>query len=240
MSTLEFRVIPKSEPLAGDLSARRIFESYGADLQSMKVQTGIGAVTGALAGGKMGVPGVVIGSALGALAGYWKGKTYRNKIYAQLDAAGVLEGPRIARRSVLNLRNAQFVFLRYPYAELTALVIVPLLQKYYPYMTVSDLTVIGQNAQRTLLHFRRENPDAPIALAADVILAYYGIMKNAAGVYDLVAPPTAGQHYVPPPPGHIPTLPKPPGDTDGREEADEPNYWLYAAIVAGAVILATR
>lgn len=240
MAEYEFRVIPESERIPDDLVARQLFERYAADVQSVKIGTGIGAVTGALAGSKAGIPGVVIGAALGALAGYWQGKANRTRVYAELDAAGLLESPRIRRRDVWSLHNARFVFVRLPYAELTALVIVPVLQKHYPGMTDAELTAIGRNSQSALLRFRRENPDIPIGLAAETILAYHGIIRNAAGVYDLLMPPTPGEHYQPPPPGHTPTIPPPPQDIPGAYATKQPNYWLYAAIITGVVIAATR
>lgn len=239
MPEYEFRVFPEHEMSAESLEARRVFEMYGTSIQSAKVQTGIGVVTGALAGSKAGLPGVVIGAAVGAVAGYWKSKAARTRVYAQLDAMGLLKRPRIRYRTTWALHNKKFVFTRLPYAEQTALIIVPILQTHYPAMTDSELTRIGQASQRALITFRKENKDIPLALAVEVILAYYGIGRNAAGEYDLVIAPTPGTHYAPPP-IQAPTLPPPPHDTPEDDRTAQPNYWLYAAGAVGLILLARR
>ena len=232
--------ITRELPLARDpeeLSARQVFESYGADIQSMRIKTGMAAVTGALAGSKAGIPGIVIGAALGALAAYWKGKAYRTRVYAELDAMGLLRKPRIKYRGSTYLRNQDFVFLRYPYAETTALVIVPILQKHYPDLTVQELTEIGQNAQRALIKFRQANQDVPLSLAAEVILAYYGVMRNAQGVYDLAYEPEPDSHYQPPPPGHIPSIPTKPTPKPAHDPGTSQVYWWIAAAMIGAALI---
>ncbi len=238
MAEYVFRIIPEHEPSAEVLEARRIFEGYSATVQSMKVQTGIGAVSGALAGSKAGIPGVVIGAALGALRGFWKSKANRTRIYAQLDSMGLLKKPQVRYRGTWDLHNSKFVFVRLPYADQTALVILPILQRHYPDMTDVQLTARGQAAQRALIQFRREHTDIPLALAVEVVLLYFGIARNALGEYDLITPPLPGQHY-PPPPGYIPVIPgqehaPPPEEED---EEGKPNYLLYAGLAVGGVLL---
>lgn len=231
------RELPERDPK--EVTARQIFESYGADVQSMKVQAGIGAVQGALVGSKAGIPGAFIGAVLGALAGFWKGKAYRERVYAQLDALGLLRKPRIRDRGVLAMKNQDFVFMRYPYAEQTALIIVPILQKHYQ-LTVQELTKIGQASQVALIRFRKQNSDVPLALAAEAILAYYGIIRNAQGVYDLAYKPGYGEHYQPPPPlQHMPIIPSQPPPTDG-EGAIRRNYLLIAGAIVAAVLILRR
>ena len=206
-----------------DATARQIFESYGADLQSLKIKAGIGAVTGALTGLKAGPAGVFVGAALGALAVYWKGKAYRMQVYAQLDALGLLRRPTHRYRDVTALARRKFAFLRYPYGEQTALIILPLLQKYYPDMTDAELTEIGTNVQKALLQFRRQNQDIPIALAAEGVLAFFGVVRNAAGEYDLIAEARAVEHYQPPA-----ISPPPPG---AKKKPSKLIYYIISAII---------
>lgn len=225
------REYPEHEPSAELLQARQVFEQYGATVRNMKIATGIGTVNGALAGSKLGIPGAIVGAALGALSGYWKSKAVRTRIYAQLDAMGLLAKPSIRLRNVTYLHNAKFTFQRYPYGEQTALVIIPILQKHYPHITDERLTELGQGAQVALMKFRREHPDIPIALAIEVILLLYGIARNALGEYDLITPPSPGQDYHPAPlpsPVHTPPPTPPPS---------VPNYWLYAGVIVGGVLL---
>lgn len=181
-----------------DITARNIFESYGGTVQSIKIQAGIGAISGSLTGLKAGPVGAFVGAALGALAGYWRGKAYREQAYAQLDAMGLLERPRFMRRDVVSMLGKKFTFMRYPYGEQTALVILPLLQKYFPEMTDADLNTIGTNTQRTLRRFRADHPDIPLALAAEAVLAYYGVLRNAVGEYYMIPEARTGDDYISP------------------------------------------
>lgn len=230
-SEITFRQLPERDPK--EVTARKMFEAYGGTVQSMKAAAGMGAVSGALVGAKAGIPGAIIGAALGALSGFWKGKAYRTRAYAQLDALGLLRKPRFRYRSVTYLRNQEFVFMRYPYAEQTALVIVPILQGHYPHMTVQELTKVGQASQVALIKFRQQNSDVPLALAAETILAYYGILRNAAGVYDLAYKPEPGAHYHPPP-EHIPSIPsEPPPIADSKRTS---YLWIAAGVVAAFLI----
>ncbi len=231
MAEYVFRILPEHEPSAEVLEARRIFEGYGATIQSMKVQTGISAISGALAGSTAGIPGAVIGAAIGALAGYWKSKSVRTRVYAQLDAMGLLKKPRVRYRGTFELHNSKFVFLRLPYAEQTALIIVPILQRHYPDMTDVQLTQRGQAAQRALIQFMREHRDIPLALAVEVILLYFGIARDALGEYDLIRPPLPGEHYLPPP-GYVAEHAPP-----AAAEDPKPNYLLYAGLAVGGVLL---
>lgn len=225
------------EAVAQDSAARQIFESYGADMQTWKIKTGIGAISGALTGLKAGPIGAFVGAALGALAGYWKGKAYRQQVYAQLDEMGLLKRPRFMRRDVLSLARQKFTFMRYPYGEQTALVILPILQKYYPDMTDAELTTAGTNVQKSLLYYRREHKDIPIALAAEAVLAYYGVLRNEWGEYDLLPEARAGEVYQPPtiwqPPSISPSI-SPPISPPG-EEKKKPSRLIYYVI--GAIIL---
>ena len=216
-----------------DTEARRAFELLTSGQQSVKVQSGIGCIGGMLAGAKAGPVGIVVGGLLGTLAGFWKSKSYRAGVYAQLDAMGLVRKRPQRYRDIWTAYNSEFVFARLPYAELTARVIVPLLQKSYPEMTNPELYDIGHASQRALIAFRADNPDVPISLAAETVLAYYGIIRNAAGEYDLFRPAVHGQPYQPPP-GELPTMPRPLHAPADKKE--KPNYMLYAAI--GAVVLA--
>lgn len=228
MAEYVFRVLPEHEPSAELLAARRIFESYGGSVQSMKVQTGIGAISGAYAGSKGGIPGAVIGAALGALTSYWKSKSSRMRVYAQLDAMGLLKKPQVRYRGTWELHNSKFLFLRLPYAEQTALVILPIMQRHYPAMTDAQLTARGQAAQRALIKFRQEHTDIPLALAVEVILLYSGIARNDLGEYDLIRQPLPGEHF--PPPGDFPVHALPPLEAN-------PNYLLYVGLAVGGVLL---
>lgn len=245
MAEYKFRTIPEAERDPENVRARQLFEEYGVDVQSMKIKASIGAVTGALAGGsKAGIPGAVIGAAIGALTSYWKSKAYRNQVYAQLDAMGLLRRPRVRYRGATALRNAKFVFVRLPFAEQTALIIVPLLQKYYPNMTDAQLTNAGQNSQRALILFRQSYPDVPLALAAEAVLAYYGITRNAAGQYDLFAKPSPGQSYLQPPrpvitpsADEVPEVPDLPPPITPPPEGERKRPWMIYLVIGGIVLL---
>ncbi len=221
-----------------DIVARQTFEQYGADMQTMKINTGISAVSGGVAGFmKAGPPGLVIGAALGALSGYWKGKAYRSKVYAQLDALGLFSRPTFRYRDVTTLYGREFTFLRYPYGEQTARIIVPVLKQHYPDMTTMKLTEIGTAAQKSLLQYRRTYPDLPIALAAETILAYFGVVRKDGGEYDLFQPPTNGQHYQPPP-KRLPVIDQPdPNEPPAAEASAGDSYlWIGAGILAALLI----
>ena len=101
-------------------------------------------------------------------------------------------------------------------------------------MTNPELYDIGHASQRALIAFRAENPDVPISLAAETVLAYYGIIRNAAGEYDLFRPAVHGQPYQPPP-GQYPTA-APPVHAPPPIQPSAAGFALYAAI--GAVVLA--
>ncbi len=215
-----------------DAAARAQFEMYRAGKQSSTVQTGIavvgGAYTGFTAGGP---PGAVIGAALSALASYWKSKAKRQVVYAQMDAVGLLRKPRVRYRSAEYSYNTRFVFVRYPYAEQTATIIVPILQKYYPTMSDSQLHKAGTTAQLALIELRKQHKDIPLSLAAEAVLAFNGIARNAAGEYDLITQPTPGVHYTPPPVihyGNEPPHTPPPTSTP---------YMLYVLIGLGVAVV---
>lgn len=226
---------PREAREQADITARNIFESYGGTVQSIKIQTGIGAISGSLTGLKAGPVGAFVGAALGALAGYWRGKAYREQAYAQLDAMGLLERPRFMRRDTISMLEQKFTFMRYPYGEQTALVILPLLQKHFPEMTDAELTEIGTNTQRTLRKFRADHPDIPLALAAEAVLAYYGVIRDLAGEYYLDPEARTGEDYISPPvrlslsPALSPPI-SPPVDRKKK-----PSYLIY--YVVGAIIL---
>ena len=225
--------------MSDDTAARRAFEQYTGGAQSSKVQIAMGAIGGAIAGIKGGPPGIFIGALLGTLGGFWRSKSYRLQVYAQLDAMGLIRKRRTRYRGVWTGRNSQFVFTRYPYADLTALVIVPLLQEHYPNLSVAELTRTGQDSQRALIKFRQENPDMPISLAAEIILAYYGIIRNQSGVFALAVEPATGEQYQTPP-AQGPTLPTP-DDRPTEDATGKPNYLLYAGIgIIAALIIARR
>ncbi len=221
-----------------DLAARQRFEQYGADMQSAKINTGISAVSGGVSGFMAaGPPGLVIGAALGALTGYWKSKAYRKKVYAQLDALGLLSRPTVRYRSVATLYGREFTFLRYPYGEQTARIIVPVLKNHYPDMTTMELTQIGTAAQKTMQQYRRAHPDLPISLAAETILAYFGVVRKDGGEYDLFQPPTNGQPYQPPP-KRIPVIdqPDPNAPPPSAAEAGVSYLWIGAGILAALLL----
>lgn len=234
------RDIPAAERDPQVLETRNVFETYATDLQGKKISIAISGVTTALAGAQAGgIPGAAIGFVVGTLTSFWRRKAYRQQVYAQMDAAGLLKRPRTARRGVLALRNEKYVFVRYPYAEQTALVIIPILEEHYPDLSEAEKTNIGQNAQKALILFRREYPDVPLSVAAEAVLAYYGIIRNASGVYDVFQRPTPGQGYEQPPtpaitrPAPMPEdeLPPPLSPPPEEKKKTSPIYYVVIGIL---------
>lgn len=236
------RVLPTVERSEEDIRARQVFEQYSSIIQASKISVAISAVSGAIAGGtKAGPIGAAAGAVLGALVGYWKRKTYRIQAYVGMKSQGLLQKRRIGRRDLWSLQTAKFAFVRLPYAELTALVIVPILQRHYPDMNEAELVDVGHRTQRTLITFRKQYLDIPIELAAEAILAFYGIIREPGQDYDLAWMPTPGEPYQPPPEGQIPmitTTREPiPADKDAKSAAS--NYWIYLALIVAVLIVVT-
>lgn len=234
MADYDFREIERTPQ---DDAALQKFESYRAGLKMQKIGVGIGAITGALAGSKGGIPGIAVGAVLGTLSGFWRYKAYREQAYALMKSAGLIRKRQLYRRDVWSIRLQTFAFLRLPYAELTAWRIVPILQAHYPDMTDRQLQQIGADSQRALIKFRRENPDIPIELAADAILAWHGILRDAAGNYDLV---TVEPRYRPPDVAHIPTMPTEPDGGDGAKPPTDYTTYLKYGLLALAIVLMLR
>jgi hypothetical protein len=223
------RELPEHELDPAELEARRIFESYTSGAQSAKFNMAAGAISGVLAGYKAGPPGIFLGALIGTLGGFWRSKAYRERAYIELERLGVIKARRYRYRSVWDMHNAEYVFVRLPYAELTAWKIVPLIEAAYPQMAKSEIADVGRASQRTLIEFRKANPDIPISMGADLVLAYYGVMRDADGEYSLQTLP--GHVYIPPSAYHIPIIPPTttePNGHNGASEKEEPNYMLYA------------
>jgi len=213
-----------------ETKARARWEQLTGGTRDIRFNTATGAISGALAGASAGPPGIIVGAALGALAGLWRGKAYREMAYAEMDAMGVLRKTRTSFRSIRYMQPDDFVFIRLPYANLTAYVIAPLLQEAYPDMSKMEIANTARASQRTLIDFHEKYPDVPITLAADIVLAYYNIIRDESGEYAVIEGDK--KEYIPPIHEHI-YIP-PPDDREPHTHSDlekKPNYALYGAII---------
>jgi hypothetical protein len=219
-----FRVFPEHE----DSKARIAFELYGHGEQERLIGMGMSTASGALAGSSAGPVGILVGGLLGTIAGYWKVKTYRSQRYAAYaEAGGIVERRRAGRRSLF-YRDPDEHGWRYPYGDLVADVVVDVLSKRSPEMSIVQLRDVGAQSLRVFKAFRMAHPDIPLELAADTILAHYGIVAKPDAENGYVYDPHAAHTVI------HPTVPPP--DVAEREGAN----WLIYAAAAAVVLVALK
>lgn len=169
-----------------DIQIRENFEALRDDLRYSKIKIGVSAATGLYYGAQAGGPvGAAIGVVAGTLIGYWQHKAYRAQVYAMYEAAGLVRKPRRRIRSIFYQDPSDPAFYRYPHAELVGDVVLEVMKWTKPEMTQAEINREAYAIVRTFDIFRRENPDIPVELAADVILMLNGIMRNPqSGMYE--------------------------------------------------------
>jgi len=206
-----------------DRQIREDFEALRDDLRNKKIGIAVNAASGAYTGFSIGGPvGAAIGGALGSLIGYWSYKSYRAEVYAMYEAAGLLRRPHRRIRSIFYQDPSDPAFVRYPHAELVGDVVLDILKTTKPEMTQEQMNKEAYAIVRTFDVFRRENPDIPLELAADVILMMHGIMRNPqSGAYEKVE---LAPEPEPPPDGF-------PGDGEPGKQIDEVTIaWALAGL----------
>lgn len=164
-----------------ETQARAAFEAFSDGKRNKKIGIAISAASWAYTGFKVGGPiGAGVGAALGVLAGYWGLKSYRARVYAELDAAGLVRKPRVRIRSILTYREVDLpMFWRYPHGEIVGDAVIEVMTQQYPNMSQEEINTEAYAVVKTFDQFRRNNPDVPIEIAAEVILLLNGIRRNA-------------------------------------------------------------
>ena len=229
------RDLPITERDDSAIQAR--FEQLAPGIQASDISVAISAASWAAAGAKVAGPyGAAAGAVVGALIGFWNKKAYREQAYAQMKAEGLLQTRSLSKRGVLDLHLNTYSFARLPYSNLTALVIVPILKKNHPDMSEEDLRAAGRGTQRSLIAFRKEYPDIPIELAAEVVLAYYGIIREPGQDYALASKPKPGEPYKPPPirPPSVSPPVSPPISPPPEKKKKNP---IFLYIVVGVIVI---
>lgn len=166
---------------------RAAFEALSDGARNRKIGIAISAASGAYTGFTIGGPvGAAIGGALGVLSGLWGLKSYRERAYAELEAAGMVSRPRLRSRSLLDRYISDMPgFFRYPHSELVGDAVIEVLAKQYPGMTEQEINASAYTVVKTFDRFRRDNPDVPIEIAAEVILLMHEVRRNAqTGTYE--------------------------------------------------------
>jgi len=215
-----------------EAEARRAqFEALSDGMRNKKIGIAVNAASGAYTGFSIGGPiGAGIGAALGGLIGYWSMKSYRARVYAELEAAGLIRKRRTSSRSTLyRMISDEPGFLRFPYSETVGYAVIAVLEKYKPGMSKEEINREAYAVAKTFHEFRRSLPDIPIEIAAETILMLNGIRRSPeTGEYEpfeLVFP--EDEPVVEPEP-----ITKPGGQIDTETLA-----WLLAGVVVLAVIL---
>jgi hypothetical protein len=171
-----------------DRQIRENFEALRDDLRNKKIGIATNSASAAYLGFSIGGPvGAAIGGALGTLIGYWSYKSYRSQVYAAYAEAGLVRRPKRRIRSIFYQDPSDPAFVRYPHSELVGDVVLEVLTSQNPWMPQSEVNKAAYDIVRTFDVFRRDNPDIPIELAAEVILMVNGIMRNPeTGAYEKV------------------------------------------------------
>lgn len=161
-------------------ATRAQFEALSEGMRSKKIGIGVNAASGAYTGFTIGGPvGAAVGGALGVLIGYWGMKSYRARVYAELEAAGLIKKRRTMSRSTLyRLISGEPGFLRFPYSETVGYAVIDVLTKHNPEMSEQEINAEAYAVAKTFHEFRRNLPDIPLEIAAEVILTLNGIRRN--------------------------------------------------------------
>lgn len=162
------------------------FEALSDDLRNRKIRIAVDTASTAYAGFQIGGPvGAAVGAGLGLLMGWWKYKSYREQVYDQYEAAGMVRRPRRRIRSIFYQDPDDPGFYRYPHGQLVGDVVLEVMAANYPDITQAEITKMAYDMVKTFDQFRRDNPETPIEVAADVILLMNGIIRNPnTGIYE--------------------------------------------------------
>lgn len=199
---ITMRDLPRTE----ESETRERFEALSDGVRNKKIGIAISAASGAYTGFTVGGPiGAAVGGALGVLTGLWGLKSYRAGVYAELQAAGLVSRPRTRTRSVMDRHISDTPSIReFPHSRLVSYAVIDVLSEQYPLMSNEAINAEAYAIAKTFDEFRRNNPDVPIEIAAEVILLLNGIRRNAqTGAYETFVlefpeePPTVD--YYPPP-----------------------------------------
>lgn len=217
-----------------EAEARRAqFEALSDGMRNKKIGIAVNAASGAYTGFSIGGPiGAGIGAALGGLIGWWGMKTYRARVYAELEAAGLIKKRRTSGRSTLyRMISDEPGFLRFPHSETVGYAVIEVLEKYKPHMSQEEINREAYAVAKTFHEFRRELPDIPIEIGAEVILMLNGIRRNPdTGEYEQFEFELPEDEPVVVEPER--RITKPGGQIDTETLA-----WLLAGVVVLAVIL---
>lgn len=165
-------------PARADTIARQTFESYTGEQRKRSIQGFIGTATMTYqAVTKAGPLAALVTVPLGIIGTWWQKKSYREQAYAQFEVIGLVRKPGRRIRTAATGGTGW----RYPGGAVVADVIVAVLHEARPELTQTQLNTIALNALKTLRQFRTVHNDAPIEIAADVILASHGIFRGEAG-----------------------------------------------------------
>lgn len=159
---------------------RAQFEALSDGARNKKIGIAISAASWAYTGFTVGGPiGAAVGGALGVLTGLWGLKSYRARVYAELEAAGMVSRPRTRSRSVMDRHISDTPSIReFPHSRAVSYAVVEVLSEKYPRMSDEDINAETYAIVKTFDEFRRNNPDVPIEVCAEVILLLNGIRRN--------------------------------------------------------------
>lgn len=212
---------------------RATFEALSDGMRNKKIGIAVNAATFAYTGFTIGGPiGAGVGAALGTLIGLWGLKSYRTRVYAELEAAGMVSRPRFRSRSVWDRYISDTPgFFRYPHSEVVGDAVIEILTRQYPGMSQDDVNAAAYRVVKTFDTFRRNNPDVPVEIVAEVILLLNGIRRN----------PQTGNYerFILEFPEDPPSGERPPsGETFAKPLSETKIAWGLAA--AALIILAFR
>jgi len=220
-----------------EAEARRAqFEALSDGTRNKKIAIAVNTASAAYAGFTLGGPvGAAVGAGLGLLIGWWKYKSYREQVYDQYEAAGLVSRPRRRIRSILYQDPSDPGFYRYPHGELVGDVVLEVMAENYPNMTEAGINEVAYDMVKTFHQFRRDNPDTPLEVAADVILFMNGIIRNPdTGIYGRFDLDALLEAATPP---EQPVEPETPARKLAGQIDSKTVVWLLAAVVVLAVVV---
>jgi len=160
---------------------RAQFEALSDGMRNKKIGIAVNAASYAYTGFTVGGPvGAAVGGALGVLIGLWGLKGYRARAYAELEAAGVVSIKKRPRsRSIMDRQISNVPSIReFPHSRAVSYAVMEVLSEKYPRMSDEDIYAETYAIVKTFDQFRRNNPDVPIEICAEVILLLNGIRRN--------------------------------------------------------------
>jgi len=166
---------------AEESQGRAQFEALSDGMRNKKIGIAVNTASFAYTGFTVGGPvGAAVGAALGVLTGLWGLKSYRARVYEELRASGVVSKRRQKFRSVMDRHISDTPSIReFPRSRAVSYAVIDVLSAKYPRMSDEDINAEAYAIVKTFDEFRRNNPDVPIEIAAEVILLVNGIRLNA-------------------------------------------------------------